>query len=155
MEKTDGQTSAIGPTFLRRLLPVISFVGLMALVAWASASQRTPPTMDWQQSESPSVSLGVRDKNGQVGSYTGVFMVTGPNGKTLTARTRVTGSDWGFVTFPDDFNSASQSPGEIGYVLDGKYSWVCTVNGSPAIKGRFEYSPPSKGTARTVAILTN
>ena len=89
-----------------------------------------PSEATWQYSQSPTVQLGVRDKMGDLGSYTAVFVVTDPEGTEHRLKKDITGDDFGYVIFPDDF---SVNAGE------GEYVWKATVEDFVVNEGKFEY----------------
>ena len=77
---------------------------------------------DWQTSLEPakwvdgkpyvytasgSIKIGVRDKFGAMGGYSATFVVTAPNSRAYKELVKVSGDDWGYATFPDDFNASS------------------------------------------------
>ncbi len=104
------------------LLPIVFVVVVNA--------QKSVSDVTWQSSESVSVKLGVRDKYGELESYEALFVVTGPDGKQYKAEKHVSGDEWGFCYFPDDFDT---------YAKPGKYSWECIVGGEVVLNGDFEY----------------
>ena len=90
------------------------------------------PSALWQQSETLSIQLGVRDKNALSESYTAVFSAENKEfGIVYEAKIKVAKDDWGFVLFPQDF-----PPG----VKDGNYIWKCTVNGKKISSGTFKFA---------------
>ncbi|HEY3352748.1 MAG TPA: hypothetical protein VGQ83_05840 [Polyangia bacterium] len=94
---------------------------------------RNVDTVSWQKSVAVSIELGVRDKEGQLGSYEARFVAEGPKKTLREATTRVQGDAWGSVTFPKDFKPE-------GYLPDGKYTWKCVVKGKVVTKGHFAFS---------------
>jgi hypothetical protein len=84
----------------------------------------------WQLSEEINITLGVRDKFDTLKTYEGRFVVEGPKSKTWQKTIIVTGSDWGYVKFPEDFGD---------YPQEGLYRWHCVVKGRIVISGQFEY----------------
>ena len=89
----------------------------------------------WQQSVSPQVELGIRDKWGEK-EYIAEFIVNLPDGKTSSARIKVMADEFGSVRYPNDFS---------GYMAPGKYTWKARVNGKDAIKGQFSFEQDAKG----------
>ena len=86
----------------------------------------------WQWSESPSVRLGVRDKNDDLKGYEADFVVTAVRtGKQWRAKVRVEGDNFGYVNFPDDFAAYDWATHAT------RFDWTCTVNGRVVVKGRF------------------
>lgn len=112
---------------MKKLLPLLLFTLASAVVA-AHPRQN----VQWQTSERPSVKLSVRDKGGDLGSYTATFVVTEhPSGKKFDKTISVEGDRFGSVTFPEDFADFSNS-------YRGKtYTWTCSVGGKVVLKGRF------------------
>jgi hypothetical protein len=109
-------------------------MSLLGAVVYSKARATNVDRVDWQQSKSTSIVLGVRDKYGELGSYVAVYVVTGPDKKKYRLRKQVYGTDWGYVTFPDDF-------GEMPSV-GGMYSVDCLVDGKVVTKDAFRYTPP-------------
>ena len=81
---------------------------------------------DWQTSLEPakwvddkpyvytasgSIKIGVRDKFGAMGGYSATFVVTAPNNRAYKELVKVSGDDWGYATFPDNFNASALRPG--------------------------------------------
>jgi hypothetical protein len=60
---------------------------------------------------SGSIKIGVRDKFGVVGRYSATFVVTDPNNNAYKKLVKVAGDDWGYATFPDNFNTSALRPG--------------------------------------------
>jgi hypothetical protein len=92
-----------------------------------------------QSSESPAITLGVRDANGEYGSYKAVFIVTGIKGQVVqynkhpVYKTEING--FGdkiiYVNFPKDFAEGA---------LNGTYVWKCLINNRNVANGQFELS---------------
>lgn len=93
--------------------------------------------VSWQVSEDALVRMGVRDKYGALGAYDAVFVVTDPAHKTVQKKVHVSGSDWKYVIFPDDFAGAFEN--------DGKYTWVCRVHDRVVVRGGFIYTSFQSG----------
>ena len=111
---------------MRRLCAVLFVLALAA--AGAGATQR----VHWQWSESPSVRIGVRDKNDDLHGYEATFVVTSERtGRSWERKVRVEGDNFGYQHFPDDFAAydwASNAP---------RFNWTCTVGGKVVVRGRF------------------
>ena len=60
---------------------------------------------------SGSIKVGVRDKYGAMGGYSATFVVTAPNNRAYKQRVKVAGDEFGFATFPDNFNTSDLRPG--------------------------------------------
>ncbi|MFN3809595.1 MAG: hypothetical protein ACK4S6_03160 [Roseateles asaccharophilus] len=103
-------------------------------------SSLTAQAQVWQQSASPQVQLGIRDKGGVKG-YVAEFIVNLPDGKTQSAKIQVEENEFGFVLYPSDFG---------GYMMPGKYTWKARVNGKDAIKGQFSFEEDANGGKLTV-----
>lgn len=112
-------------------------VGL-ALVLATTAIQAKEPAKSWQQSMSPSLELGVRDKYGET-PYTAEFVVTDPKGVSTRHKVEVGAGEFGFARFPDDF--------ENGMLMTGKYRWQALVDGKVVTQGKFAYRHLSKGAS--------
>src|SRR5581483_4027870 len=54
-----------------------------------------------------SVQIGLRDKFGDTDDYDVTATVLLPDGRVAQADTTLTGSDWAYLQFPDDFDSGS------------------------------------------------
>jgi hypothetical protein len=111
---------------MRRLLAVL-FVLALAGSGAAAAGQ-----IQWQWSESPSVRIGVRDKNDDLKGYEATFVVTSERtGKRWERKIKVEGDNFGYLNFPDEFAAfdwATHAP---------RFRWTCTVGGEVVVKGRF------------------
>ncbi len=112
---------------MRRLWAVLFVVALSASGAAAVAAQ-----VQWQWSESPSVRIGVRDKNDDLHGYEATFVVTSERtGKRWEQKVKVEGDNFGYLNFPDEFAAfdwATHAP---------RFKWTCTVRGKVVVKGRF------------------
>jgi len=97
----------------------------------------------WQQSVSQKVTLGVRDKFGELGKYTAKFVVTTQLGEIYTRTIEVPkgdfGGNFGYVEFPSSqFKSEGREappnadPGRI-------YSWEVQVGGRSVTSGKFTF----------------
>jgi hypothetical protein len=108
-------------------LAVLFVVALSASGAAALAGQ-----IQWQWSESPSVRIGVRDKNDDLNGYEATFVVTSERtGKRWERKIKVEGDNFGYLNFPDEFAAfdwATHAP---------RFKWTCTVGGKVVVKGRF------------------
>lgn len=86
----------------------------------------------WQWSESPSVRLGVRDKNGDLGGYEAEFVVTAARtGKQWRQKIKVEGDNFGYLNFPDEFAAFDWATHAT------RFDWACTVRGRVVVKGKF------------------
>ncbi len=112
---------------MRRLFAALFLLALAASGAAAPSRQ-----VHWQWSESPSVRIGVRDKNDDLNGYEATFVVTSERtGKRWQQKIRVEGDNFGYLHFPDDFAAfdwATNAP---------RFSWTCTVGGKTVVRGRF------------------
>ena len=108
---------------------------------------------EWQFSEAPSVTLGVRDKYAQLKSYSATFVVTTPAGRKFYKTIKIGGDDFGEVKYPDDFlPRVARGAANV----TGAFSWECVVNGETAARGRFvlenssslEMKRPGRGARR-------
>src|ERR1051326_5471592 len=117
---------------MRYSFPVLVVVLAVGITGCASRhlSPEAVSRATWQQSESISVELGVRDKNNELGSFMSLFTVTDPDGSEHSARARVRNGDFSYVTFPSDFDT---------YEKEGRYSWKCMVASNAVAEGAFEY----------------
>ncbi len=97
-------------------------------------AQRPAPKVIWQESQAVSVQLGVRDKSGALGSYEVVFEVSVADGRKATAQRRVTGSEFGDVSFPDDF------PNQASIRDAGTFLWRALVGGKVIAHGSFRWT---------------
>ncbi len=111
---------------MRRLCAVLFVITLAA--AGAAATQQ----VHWQWSESPSVRIGVRDKNDDLHGYEATFVVTSERtGKRWERKVKVEGDHFGYLYFPDEFAAfdwATHAP---------RFKWTCTVGGKVVVRGRF------------------
>ena len=112
---------------MRRLCAVLFVLALGASGAAAPVQQ-----IQWQWSESPSVRIGVRDKNDDLQGYEATFVVTSERtGKRWQQKIKVEGDNFGYLNFPDDFAAydwATNAP---------RFNWTCTVGGKVVVRGRF------------------
>jgi hypothetical protein len=103
-------------------------------VLWVGAAGVAAPVrqVHWQWSEAPSVRLGVRDKNDDLGGYEAHFSVVAARTSKVWRKTiKVEGDNFGYVNFPDDFAAydwATNAP---------HFYWTCMVKGKAVAKGRF------------------
>jgi hypothetical protein len=100
--------------------------------------------VNWQAWQTVNVQLAVRDKDGLLGQYDALFIVTGPKGKEWKASKHADGSEAG-VFFPEDFY-------EVGPPT-GKYTWRCTVKDEVIIEGQFEYAKDNSKSDAIADIL--
>ncbi|MBV9926358.1 MAG: hypothetical protein JOZ96_15165 [Acidobacteria bacterium] len=102
---------------------------LLMCVAGAAAPARQ---VQWQWSEAPSVRLGVRDKNDDLGGYEATFVVTSERtGKKWRTQVKVEGDNFGYVNFPEDFAAYDWATNAT------RFSWTCAVGGRVVVKGKF------------------
>jgi hypothetical protein len=88
--------------------------------------------VQWQWSESPSVRIGVRDKNDDLHGYEATFVVTAERtGKRWEQKVKVEGDHFGYLNFPDDFAAFDWATHAT------RFNWTCTVNGKVVVKGKF------------------
>jgi hypothetical protein len=114
------------------LLSLVTAGTIVAITALVSARKgHAEDDLAWQISQSPSVQLGIREKEGQLEAYEVLFVVMGPDGNERKAHKRVESSRFGYVNFPEEFG---------GYAPPGSYSWKCIVSNKVVVEGRFEYS---------------
>ncbi len=111
---------------MRRLLAVL-FVTALSAPGGSAAGQ-----VHWQWSESPSVRVGVRDKNDDLNGYEATFVVTSERtGKRWERKIKVEGDHFGYLNIPDEFSAfdwATHAP---------RFRWACTVGGKVVVRGRF------------------
>jgi hypothetical protein len=108
------------------------FAALFVLALAASGAAAPSRQVHWQWSESPSIRIGVRDKNDDLNGYEATFVVTSERtGKRWQQKIRVEGDNFGYLHFPDDFAAfdwATNAP---------HFNWTCTVGGKTVVRGRF------------------
>lgn len=80
-----------------------------------------------------SIKIGVRDKFGAMGGYSATFVVTGPNNRAYKEQVKVAGDDWGYATFPNDFNASTLRP--------GIYSVKISVKNQLVVAFKVNYTP--------------
>jgi hypothetical protein len=121
------------------LLPLLLL--LPAVVVWAQNSVPQAPTVldpriergFWQygvDTERDAVRLAIRDKGGQVGTYSAIFVVTAPDKRQYSFTKDGSGITESVAFFPRDFNAAWRK---------GVYTWSCTIGGRTMVQGSFEY----------------
>lgn len=123
------------------LVCVLLATTVVASGAWTPRQQR----VQWQRSESPSIKLGVRDKNADLGGYEATFVVTARrDGKSYEKTFSVEGDHFGTVNFPDDFAA-------FDHMQHGtEFDWACYVKGKTVVRGRFslatshDYAPDER-----------
>ena len=112
---------------MRRLCALLFALSVGAVGAAAPVQQ-----VHWQWSESPSVRIGVRDKNDDLHGYEATFVVTAERtGKRWERKIKVEGDNFGYLNFPDEFAAfdwATEAP---------RFRWTCTVGGKVVVRGRF------------------
>lgn len=105
-------------------------VFILALAAGVAAAP--PRQAHWQWSESPSVRLGVRDKNEDLKGFEATFVVTAERtGKRWEHKLRVEGDNFGYVNFPDEFAAFDWASHAT------RFRWTCEVRGRVVTRGRF------------------
>ena len=115
-----------------------STIILIILISTLAFAQKS----SWQQSETISIQLGVRDMNSNLTEYKAIFKVTEINlDKAVETTITVKADQWGFVNFPEDFGVDA---------LKGDYDWVCTVDGKIVTYGKFVF----KKTGNMARVLT-
>lgn len=112
---------------MRRLLALLFVLSFGAAGVAVSAQQ-----VHWQWSESPSVRIGVRDKNDDLHGYEATFVVTSERtGKRWEQKVKVEGDNFGYLNFPDEFAAFDWATHAT------RFKWTCTVGGKVVVKGRF------------------
>jgi hypothetical protein len=122
-------------TAIPRCFWLVSIVFIAVVYSQGGVNQVEDVT--WQQSKESTIKLGVRDKGGSLGSYTAVFVVTGPDKKKYTASRKVNGDDFEYVSFPGDFGESLPSVG-------GLYTVECTVKGQVVTRDKFRWTHPGE-----------
>lgn len=120
----------------RALGATISFLLLFGTLVTSAHAQT------WQQSSSPQVELGIRDKHGNKGSYLAEFVVVDAKGQSVVAKLRVKEGQFGTILFPRDFKT---------HFVAGKYAWTAKVDGKAVVKGQFVYE--TVGTGQRVTAM--
>lgn len=100
--------------------------------AWTPRQPQQQQRAQWQWSESPSIKLGVRDKNADLGGYEATFVVTARrDGKSYEKTVAVEKDYFATVNFPDDFAA-------FDHMQHGaEFDWACYVKGKRVVRGRF------------------
>jgi hypothetical protein len=112
---------------MRRLCAVL-FALTLAAAAPAAAGQQ----VQWQWSESPSVRVGVRDKNDDLHGYEATFVVTAERtGRRWEQKIKVEGDHFGYLNFPNDFAAFDWA------THASRFNWTCTVGGRVVVRGKF------------------
>jgi hypothetical protein len=124
-------------------LPALVCLTLLSLGIVVGRTQNRTRRVTWQYEMSSDVELGIRDKLGDLGRYTAVFVVTAPDGEQHKATRQVVESDMGYILFPDDFKT--------DWDRDGKYKWQCRVDGKVVSEGAFEYKSTPSGRRLIIA----
>lgn len=110
---------------MRRLCAVLFLLALSASGAGVAGQH-------WQWSESPSVRIGVRDKNDDLHGYEATFVVTSERtGKRWEQKVKVEGDNFGYLHFPDDFAAFDWATHAT------RFKWTCEVGGKVVVRGRF------------------
>jgi len=121
-----------------------ALLALLFLSVDTGTAQRPAAKVIWQESQSVTVQLGVRDKFGTLGGYDVVFEVSAVDGRKVTARKHVSGNEFGDVTFPDDFDFTNQ----FSLRSAGSFSWRAIVGGKAA-HGSYRWA----GTGREAKVF--
>jgi hypothetical protein len=112
---------------MRRLRALVFVLALGAVAPGAAGGQ-----VHWQWSESPSVRIGVRDKNDDLHGYEATFVVTAERtGKRWQQKVKVEGDNFGYLNFPADFAAYDWATHAT------RFNWTCTVGGQVVVRGRF------------------
>ena len=131
-------------------LATLSICALLTVLGATVYSQKTPlyTKGTWQTSLDPgkwvegkpyaytasgNMKIGVRDKYGAMGGYTASFVVTTPNNKSFKQSVKVAGDDWGYASFPDDFNASG--------LASGIYSVKIYVRSQVVVSFKVKYTP--------------
>lgn len=106
---------------------------LLFVLAFGAAGAAAPVRqVHWQWSESPSVRLGVRDKNEDLKGFEADFVVTAVRtGRQWRKTIRVESDHFGYVNFPDEFAAFDWATHAT------RFDWTCTVKGKVVVKGKF------------------
>ena len=105
---------------------------LLVLSVGAAGAAAPVRQVHWQWSESPSVRLGVRDKNDDLKGFEANFVVTAARtGKQWRKTVKVEGDHFGYVNFPDEFAAFDWATHAT------RFDWTCAVNGKVVVKGKF------------------
>jgi len=136
----------INPSLKRSFVSLKYLIVLsMVLDSGVFAQKSLSDEADWQQSAGVSIKLGVRDKYGELESYSALFVVTDPDGKEYKAMAKGDArsfiSSFTYVYFPDGFE------GEGGITVHESkwypspviFSWKCIIGDKTVAKGKFEY----------------
>ena len=103
-------------------------------VLWVGAAGVAAPVrqVHWQWSEAPSVRLGVRDKNEDLGGFEATFVVKAARtGKQWQTKIKVEGDHFGYVNFPDSFAAFDWATHAT------RFDWTCAVKGKVVVRGKF------------------
>ncbi|MEO6589057.1 MAG: hypothetical protein ABIP06_06995 [Pyrinomonadaceae bacterium] len=128
--------------FNLKFLPYLCGVLILLVFSsdFAHAQRKRSPVKkaSWQYSVPTDISrgnltLGIRDKWGDMGSFNALFVVTAPSKKVFRARTSTTGDEWAYVNFPDDFDG---NP-----IASGTYTVVFYANGVVIGRSKFRFRP--------------
>lgn len=105
---------------------------VLAAALLVPAAARPRQQVHWQWSESPSVRIGVRDKNDDLHGYEATFVVTAERtGKRWERKVKVEGDRFGYLHFPDDFAAFDWATHAT------RFDWTCTVGGRVVVRGKF------------------
>lgn len=127
------------PRFLRIVLRGAAFLLMLWLLAPNAAHAQT-----WMVSTTTQVKLGVLDKYGALGQYTGTFVVREEkSGKEYFLTKQVlkgeSGLDVLFPTEPSEATYFQTAAGVGATAVAGAYTWECRVGGQRAVGGRFTF----------------
>ena len=127
---------------LTLLTCLLALLVLGANSAYAQSTRSAIKNATWQTSVDDSrqgtVTLGLRDKWGTVGRYTASFVVTAPSKrKTRVPKfqgwTTVSGDDFGYISFPDDFDGKP--------LAGGTYTVIFYADGIIVGRDKFKFRP--------------
>jgi hypothetical protein len=122
-------------------LSVLTLLLMLPLVAGPRASAHTAAdAVTWQQSQSPSVTLGIRDKYATLGTYNALFVITDSKGNKIQKTISVKGDANAGINYPDDVAVFPEY-----WKMSGNYSWICIVNRRIVARGRFSITDSVHG----------
>jgi hypothetical protein len=111
---------------------LFALVCVLATALLIPAAARPRRQIQWQWSESPSVRIGVRDKNDDLHGYEATFVVTAERtGRRWQQKIRVEGDNFGYLNFPNDFAAFDWASHAT------RFNWTCTVGGKVVVRGKF------------------
>jgi hypothetical protein len=126
---------------MTRLSGVLTLI-IGVVVVWASSiagpdAQTTAPSVQWEQSQSVSIRLGVKGHEWQMDVAEAECFVEGlmPHGIRSTRQVAIKRDRQQYLYFPEDFQ---RKP------FPGEYRWGCTLGGRTIAQGGFEYTTPDQ-----------